>query len=71
MPYQVALGEAEVELLTGSAPGYEVARYVRDLSRPLLVMGSLGRQKRRGVLIGSTAESIFRSTTCDMLTFKG
>ncbi len=61
--------ESNVHLIKGEAP-YAIARFVREQSVDLVVMGTVARSGMAGVIMGNTAEQILNRIECSVLALK-
>lgn len=61
-------GIGYLTLVTEEALEEAVPRWIRELGIDLIVMGTHGRRGLERFLLGSTAEIIFRTATCPVLT---
>src|SRR5947209_4154824 len=61
-------GIGYLTLVTEEALEEAVPRWIRELNIDLIVMGTHGRRGLERFLLGSTAEIIFRTATCPVLT---
>lgn len=67
---QPFLGEAEVEVVRVDAegsPGRALVDYSAEIGAELVVVGTRGRGRVKGLLLGSTAEDVVNRGGCDML----
>lgn len=60
---------ASIHLINGS-PTEAISALVRLYRIDLLIMGSVGRSNYEGVIVGNTAESVFREVNCSVLVIK-
>jgi len=67
---QLDLPEPAVTHLSRKTPAEAIKETVEHLQPDLLVMGSLSRGGRAGVMVGETAERLLDRLDCSMLTIK-
>ena len=60
------------DILSDSAqvPAERIANLTLEHENPLVVIGSLGRRSMAGLMIGNTAQRLFKKIACSFLTFK-
>jgi nucleotide-binding universal stress UspA family protein len=56
--------------LVKDIPAKAISRYSRQLDADLIVMGTVGKNRIPGILIGSTAEDVLQSTQTSVLAVK-
>lgn len=62
-------GDFEIAIAVGN-PAHEIVRYAERKKMDLIVMGTHGRTGFAHVLLGSVAEAVVRTASCQVLTIK-
>jgi nucleotide-binding universal stress UspA family protein len=62
--------EPEYSVIEDPSHGDAIARYVKDLASPLVVLGTRGHTSMHDLLVGSTAERVVGAAPCSILAIR-
>lgn len=62
--------EPEYAVIEDPSHGDAIARYVKDLASPLVVLGTRGHTSMHDLLVGSTAERVVGAAPCSILAIR-